>query len=157
MMRIFVMAAMVMTVSVHAYAQCSSPEGQETQTRYDFATHEMYYCNNTNWVEMGGGGGGFSNPATTTLDMGTNRIINLGTPTGNSDAATKEYVDVAAAAGGGGTSSLCYCVSGSDSCEEGHRDCSAGCVVPAGVVRNVAGNCLLNSDPWGSGSRPCCR
>ena len=39
------------------------------------------------------------------LAMGTNKITGLGTPTVNTDAATKAYVDTAVAAGGGGGSS----------------------------------------------------
>lgn len=93
MRRLLVTTMMVMTISAHAYAQCTSPDGEETQTRYDFTVHKMYYCDNTNWVEMGAGLG---NPATTPLDMGTNRIVNVGTPTADTDAATKEYVDSAA-------------------------------------------------------------
>jgi hypothetical protein len=37
---------------------------------------------------------------TAELDMGTKRIINVGTPTSNSDAATKEYVDDSISSGG---------------------------------------------------------
>lgn len=86
--------------STPARAACTSPNGQETQTRYDFAAHKLYYCNNTNWVEMGG----LTNPLTGTLDMGTNRILNVGPPTANTDAASKEYVDVTIAAAAGGAS-----------------------------------------------------
>ena len=38
------------------------------------------------------------------LAMDTNKITGLGTPTANTDAATKAYVDTAVAAGGGGSS-----------------------------------------------------
>ena len=39
--------------SVSAHAACTSPDGAESQTRYDFGAHKMYYCNNSSWVEMG--------------------------------------------------------------------------------------------------------
>ncbi|MHC5656330.1 hypothetical protein [Stappia sp. ICDLI1TA098] len=38
-----------------AQAACSSPAGQASQTRYDFTANKLYYCNDTDWVEMGGG------------------------------------------------------------------------------------------------------
>ena len=41
-----------------AQAACSSPTGQASQTRYDFTANKLYYCNDTDWVEMGGSGGG---------------------------------------------------------------------------------------------------
>ncbi|MCA1241472.1 hypothetical protein LC092_03370 [Stappia stellulata] len=43
-----------------AQAACSSPPGQASQTRYDFTANKLYYCNDTDWVEMGGSGGGSS-------------------------------------------------------------------------------------------------
>jgi len=44
-------------LSNQASAACTSPAGADSQTRYDFTAHKMYYCDNTNWVEMGGGAG----------------------------------------------------------------------------------------------------
>ncbi|MBL1436413.1 MAG: hypothetical protein COB08_009470 [Rhodobacteraceae bacterium] len=43
--------------SSQAFAACTSPAGGESQTRYDFTAHKLYYCDNTNWIESGGGGG----------------------------------------------------------------------------------------------------
>jgi hypothetical protein len=37
--------------------------------------------------------GGFTVAGSQTVDMGTNRVTNIGTPTGSSDATTKAYVD----------------------------------------------------------------
>ena len=61
----------------------------------------------------GGGGGGLSNSEIvdlitgSDLDMGTNKVINVGNPTANTDVATKSYVDTQiAGVGGGGGSSL---------------------------------------------------
>lgn len=129
-------AIMLLFIAVPAQAACNSPTGQDSQTRYDFTAHKMYYCNNTNWVEMGGGG--FSNPAIGTLDMGTNRILNVGSPTANSDAATKEYVDIAAAAAGsepGGA--FCYCTSSATACDDGFRACTD--CLSAGVPIRIDG------------------
>lgn len=60
------------------------------------------------WVPQGG----VSNTAilnvisAANLDMKTNKIINVGTPTANTDVATKAYVDAEVASAGGGGSSL---------------------------------------------------
>lgn len=129
-MKAILAAIMLLLISAPAQAACNSPSGQDSQTRYDFTAHKMYYCNNTNWVEMGGGG--FSNPAIGTLDMGTNRILNLGAPTANTDAATKEYVDTVAAAAGGQVRS---CMPLSGSCPSGYSS-----------VFNRSGNGYTNVD-----------
>lgn len=56
-----VFGIIIMTTFVSpAFADCASPSGAESQTRYDFTAHTMYYCNGTDWVEGGGGGGGGS-------------------------------------------------------------------------------------------------
>lgn len=66
---------------------------------YGTDDHALYYCNGTGWVSIGGGGGGGSadnlgdHTATQDLDLATNKIINLATPTASGDAATKGYVD----------------------------------------------------------------
>ena len=54
MFRLFYAALLAATFSTAAFAACTSPAGQESQTRYDYAAHKMYYCNNSVWVEMGG-------------------------------------------------------------------------------------------------------
>ncbi len=77
----------------NAYAACTSPPGQASQTRYDSAQNKMYYCNNSTWVDMGGGAAGFSNPATTSLNMNGNTITNLAAPSAAADAAPRSYVD----------------------------------------------------------------
>ncbi|WP_162891703.1 hypothetical protein [Profundibacter amoris] len=46
--------------SQSVFAACTLPAGGESQTRYDFTAHKMYYCDNTNWIESGGSGGGAS-------------------------------------------------------------------------------------------------
>lgn len=45
-----------------ALADCTSPAGAESQTRYDFTAHKLYYCDGTNWVESGGAAGGADIP-----------------------------------------------------------------------------------------------
>lgn len=52
--------AILLLFTSPAWADCSSPDGVESQTRYDFAAHKMFYCNGTQWVESGGGGGAVS-------------------------------------------------------------------------------------------------
>ena len=53
-MRHFLFAALFAALfSTPAFAACTAPAGAESQTRYDFGTHRMYYCNNSQWVEMG--------------------------------------------------------------------------------------------------------
>lgn len=47
------LALIVLTVPETAFANCSSPSGTASQTRYDFTGNKMYYCDNTNWVAMG--------------------------------------------------------------------------------------------------------
>jgi hypothetical protein len=49
--------------SSHAFALCSSPSGAESQTRYDFTGHKMYYCDGTNWVEGGGSAASMTCPS----------------------------------------------------------------------------------------------
>lgn len=46
------------SVTLPALADCTSPAGAESQTRYDFSTHKLYYCNGTSWIETGGTAGG---------------------------------------------------------------------------------------------------
>lgn len=43
--------------SQSAFAACTSPPGAASQTRYDFGLNKLYYCNDTDWIESGGGGG----------------------------------------------------------------------------------------------------
>jgi len=56
-MRIVLALCLMLFLSNQAQAACVAPVGADSQTRYDFAGHKMYYCNNTNWVEMSGSGG----------------------------------------------------------------------------------------------------
>lgn len=50
-------------VFIHpAYADCISPPGAESATRYDFTAHKLYYCDGANWVELGGAAGGAEIP-----------------------------------------------------------------------------------------------
>ncbi len=44
-------------LSAPAFADCTSPAGVNSQTRYDFAQHKMLYCNGTNWVAIPSSGG----------------------------------------------------------------------------------------------------
>lgn len=64
-MRIIIIffAISLMVFSNAAAADCSLPDGQESQTRYDFSAHKLYYCNGTDWVESGGGSGSGGMPA----------------------------------------------------------------------------------------------
>lgn len=64
------------------------------------------------WVNdsVGSGSGGLSNTEIinlvtgSNLDMGTNKVINVGAPTANTDVATKAYVDTEVAGVSGGSS-----------------------------------------------------
>jgi hypothetical protein len=84
-----------------AEAACTNPAGDAGKQVYNSSFGIMQFCNGTNWISMAGGstaGGGGSDDlgnhtATTALDMATNKITNLGTPTAGTDAATKAYVD----------------------------------------------------------------
>ncbi|MFA5592387.1 MAG: hypothetical protein WC989_03640 [Micavibrio sp.] len=57
-----------------SYAACVSPAGGESETRYDFSQHKMYYCNGMEWVGAGGGDGlkigDTVSPASTTCPYG---------------------------------------------------------------------------------------
>lgn len=44
----------VLSISSTALADCTSPAGKASQTRYDTGVNKLYYCNDTDWVEMGG-------------------------------------------------------------------------------------------------------
>lgn len=120
-MRLALLTILFAFIAAPAFAACTSPDGQESQTRYDFTSHKMFYCNGTNWIESGapvgamtngkwcrgtgtqivcdqdepaGGGDNLGNhTATSNLNMGTRKITNLGAPTVNADATTKKYVD----------------------------------------------------------------
>ena len=109
--------------SAPAAASCTSPDGAESQTRYDFTAHKQYYCNGTNWVESGAPVGAMTNnkwcrgtgtqivcdqnaptgsadnlgnhTAAANLAMGNYKISGLGAPTATTDATTKTYVDTA--------------------------------------------------------------
>ncbi len=78
------------------------------------------------------------------LNLGSNKILNVGAPTAASDAATKEYVDAAGTSGGGGTwqVSCGYAVNGNYS--------SAMCIRVNTVTGNV--ECQLNSNLAGYSS-----
>lgn len=56
----FTLLLLFLFLSNQASAACTSPAGGESQTRYDFTAHKLYYCNNTDWIESGGSGGGGS-------------------------------------------------------------------------------------------------
>lgn len=51
MLRIFIALIVLLTPSI-ARAACSSPAGAESQTRYDFTSHSLLYCNGTSWVKV---------------------------------------------------------------------------------------------------------
>ncbi len=44
-------------LSAPAFADCASPAGVNSQTRYDFAQHKMLYCNGSNWIAIPSNGG----------------------------------------------------------------------------------------------------
>ena len=44
-------------LSAPAFADCTSPAGVNSQTRYDFAQHKMFYCDGSNWVSIPRSGG----------------------------------------------------------------------------------------------------
>ncbi|WP_156884545.1 hypothetical protein [Stappia stellulata] len=54
----FIVFLLLVLFPFNVFAACSSPSGQASQTRYDFTANKLYYCNDADWVEMGGGGGG---------------------------------------------------------------------------------------------------
>lgn len=54
---IFIIFSLISFTS-RGYAACTTPNGQESQTRYDFAVHKMYYCDNSDWLELGASGSG---------------------------------------------------------------------------------------------------
>ncbi len=41
-----------------AYADCTGPAGVNSQTRYDFALHKMFYCDGNDWIGIPDEGGG---------------------------------------------------------------------------------------------------
>lgn len=61
-MRLILTLFLLLFSSNQAQAACASPVGAASQTRYDFAGQKMYYCDNTNWVEMGGSAGSGVSP-----------------------------------------------------------------------------------------------
>ena len=69
------------------------------------ANASTYLRGNGTWATLPAGADNLGNHiATTSLNLSGNRINNLATPSSDSDAATKAYVDTAVAgAGGGGT------------------------------------------------------
>ena len=122
-MRRFFFILVLITLPSSARADCLSPAGLESQTRYDFATHKMYFCNGTDWQEGSADGrigavtsnkwcrgtgtqivcdqnapGGVADnlgdhTATASLNLNSNRIINLAAPIAAGDGTTKSYVD----------------------------------------------------------------
>lgn len=66
MLRIFCLIVLISLSCIFpAWADCVSPAGVESQTRYDFTLHTLHYCNGTDWVESGGAGGGGASAQTT--------------------------------------------------------------------------------------------
>lgn len=51
----FILLFFILLSSNSAFAACTSPAGAASQTRYDFGLNKMYYCNDTDWIESGGG------------------------------------------------------------------------------------------------------
>lgn len=51
----FLLTALMVCGAVDAMAACTTPDGEDSQTRYDFALHKMYVCNGTTWLEIPGG------------------------------------------------------------------------------------------------------
>ena len=41
-----------------AFAACTTPDGVASQTRFDFATHKMLYCDGSNWIQIPSSGTG---------------------------------------------------------------------------------------------------
>ncbi len=149
-------------VNGSAFAACTSPAGQPSQTRYDFAGNKLYYCNNSVWVEMGAAGDKVSKSG----DTMTGILTLSGAPTAASHAATKSYVDsVAAAAGGGG----CYVVIPycTNKCGQGEahqylvESCASG-FTQAATYECAAGPAYSSSTPGTVGvqngmCRVCCK
>lgn len=56
LLTLFVLAVLMNS----AFADCTSPPGAPSQTRYDFVQHKMFICSGTDWLAIpGGGSGGF--------------------------------------------------------------------------------------------------
>ncbi|WP_223479046.1 hypothetical protein [Oricola indica] len=55
---VFILLFLVFGGASPAVADCTGPAGVASQTRYDGVENKLYYCNDTDWVEMGGSGGG---------------------------------------------------------------------------------------------------
>ena len=122
-MRIICLVLFSLFISSSAFADCTAPDGLESQTRYDFGTHKMYFCNGASWQEGSADGriGAVTNnrwcrgtgtqivcdqtpptgsadnlgnhTATANLAMGNYKITGLGAPTAATDGTTKTYVD----------------------------------------------------------------
>lgn len=46
----------ILLVPALAHAACSSPAGSEGDLRYDSTAKTIYFCDDTNWIAMGGSG-----------------------------------------------------------------------------------------------------
>ena len=68
-MRVLCLLITLFFFTSSAFAACTSPAGVASQTRYDSSANKLYYCNDADWVEMGGGSGG---------GVGSNWSPNLG-------------------------------------------------------------------------------
>ena len=90
---VFIFIVLVLSVmNSESFAACSNPAGVEGEQIYNADHNTMQYCDGTDWTAMRGDDLG-NHTATTALDLATNKITNLGTPTAAADAATKAYVD----------------------------------------------------------------
>ena len=66
-----------------AHAACTNPAGVEGNQVYNSTHKVMQFCDGTSWRAMIGGGSGGADDlgnhtATTNLDMGTNKLLNIG-------------------------------------------------------------------------------
>lgn len=74
---------------------------QQGQLWYDTTTGNLLVWTGTAWQEILGPTGSSTSIASGNVDLGNFKIVNLGTPTANADAATKLYVDNAVTGVGG--------------------------------------------------------
>ncbi len=127
--------------SFPAFAACTSPAGAESQTRYDFAAHEMLYCDGTDWV------GSASRGSLPVCSQGETLIMGAtGWICGNAGACSGGGVNISDACwylGAGGDSCATICAS------RGGYDAKTRDFAGSGGTNT---NCQLILDALGAGA-----
>jgi hypothetical protein len=49
---LLLITGVLVAITAPVHAACTSPEGVESQSHYDFVTHKKYYCNGSTWVDV---------------------------------------------------------------------------------------------------------